>query len=860
MEGEALGWFQWMHDNGQLLSWTMFLQALESRFAPSLYEDPKGALFKLCQTTTVREYQSQFENLANRIVGLPPPFYLSCFISGLKPAIRREVQAFQPISLTQAVHLAKLQEEKLADRTPFSAMTSWPAPKTVKQLRGFLGLTGFYRKFVKNYSLLAAPLTALLKKDSFEWNQVANEAFEQLKAAMSAAPVLALPNFADRFILETDASGAGMGAVLIQANHPICYYSKQFCPRLLAASTYVRELCAITSAVKKWRTYLLGGTFTIHTDQRSLRELMTQVIQTPEQQFYLAKLLGYSYEIVYKPGAQNRVADALSRVHCLALSIPHLEFIDKLKEQLLKDDDFQQFVNKVLEKSDEHQHFQVLNGLLFFKGKLFLPNNSPFKQVLLEEFHASLMGGHNGIHRTFGRLQENVFWFGMRKDVETFVKSCVVCQQTKSSNHAPYGLLQPLPLPERVWEDISMDFIVGLPSFQTSTVVLVVVDRLSKAAHFGMLPTHFTAAKVAELFSVMVCKLHGMPRSIVSDRDPIFLSHFWQELFRLSGTKLRMSTAYHPQSDGQTEIVNKILQQYLRCFVHNKPKQWGSYLHWAEWSYNTATHTTTGLTPFQVVYGRTPPALPIYIPGSTQLQAVEATLMDRETVLQELKEKLLKAQTIMKAIADQKRIPHKFAVGDLVFVKLRPYRQVSVAGKRIHKLSKRYYGPFKLIKAIGEVAFQLELPPSSRIHPVFHVSQLKPCFGETDKVLDLPAEAVDNQPVIKPLVVMDWKKNEETKEWQVLIQWEGMFPEDSTWENYQDIITTYPTFHLEDKVSFEEQGDDMNPVNEPAQEETQGTTNNDIVMGPEVKGKRSAKLPPHLTDYVLPNWRKRNDK
>jgi hypothetical protein len=361
-----------------------------------------------------------------------------------------------------------------------------------------------------------------------------------------------------------------------------------------------------------------------------------------------------------------------------------------------------------------------------------------------------------------------------------------------------------------------MDFIVGLPSFQTSTVVLVVVDRLSKAAHFGMLPTHFTAAKVAELFSVMVCKLHGMPRSIVSDRDPIFLSHFWQELFRLSGTKLRMSTAYHPQSDGQTEIVNKILQQYLRCFVHNKPKQWGSYLHWAEWSYNTATHTATGLTPFQVVYGRTPPALPIYIPGSTQLQAVEATLMDRETVLQELKEKLLKAQTIMKAIADQKRIPHKFAIGDLVFVKLRPYRQVSVAGKRIQKLSKRYYGPFKLIKAIGEVAFQLELPPSSRIHPVFHVSQLKPCFGETDKVLDLPAEAVDNQPVIKPLVVMDWKKNEETKEWQVLIQWEGMFPEDSTWENYQDIITTYPTFHLEDKVNFEEPGDVMNPVNEPA--------------------------------------------
>jgi hypothetical protein len=394
-------------------------------------------------------------------------------------------------------------------------------------LRGFLGLTGFYRKFVKQYSTLAAPVTALLKKDSFDWTTDANQAFEQLKLAMSAAPVLALPNFAEKFILEIDASGTGMGAVLIQNSHPICYYSKPFCPRLLAASTYVRELCAITSAVKKWRTYLLGGTFIIHTDQRSLKELMTQVIQTPEQQFYLAKLLGYSYVIVYKPGAHNRVADALSRIQCLALSIPHAEFIDKLKEQLTVDEEFQQLLKKIKDQPNDYHNFQMLNDFIFFKGKLFIPQNSPLKLTLLEEFHASLLGGHSGIHRTFGRLHENVFWFGIRKDVEGFVKSFVIFQQMKSTNHAPYGLLQPLPIPNKVWEDISMDFIVGLPSFQNHTVIFVVVDKLSMAAHFGMLATHFTTAKVAELFALMVCKLHGMPRSIVSDRDPIFLSHFW---------------------------------------------------------------------------------------------------------------------------------------------------------------------------------------------------------------------------------------------------------------------------------------------------------------------------------------------
>ncbi|GAU36702.1 hypothetical protein TSUD_16140 [Trifolium subterraneum] len=620
------------------------------------------------------------------------------------------------------------------DPSKISAMISWPAPVNIKQLRGFLGLTGFYRKFVRNYASLAAPLTALLKHDAFLWTEDAQKAFEGLKKAMSEAPVLGLPNFEEKFVLETDASGLGMGAVLIQNNHPICYFSKQFCPRMVQASTYVRELCAITTAVKKWRTYLLGNTFTIFTDQRSLRELMTQVIQTPEQQFYLAKLLGYSYEIVYKPGPQNRIADALSRVQCLVITVPQLDFLATFKQQLAAETEFQQFLARVISNPAEYSDFEVMNGLLFVKGKLFIPANSPLKTTLLEEFHSSTIGGHSGIHRTFGRLQENVFWEGMRKDVTQFVKSCSVCQQTKPANHYPYGLLQPLPIPNRVWEDVSLDFIVGLPSFQSHTVILVVVDRFSKAAHFGSLPTHFTAVRVADLFAKMICRLHGMPRSMVSDRDPIFLSHFWQELFRLSGTKLRMSTAYHPQSDGQTEIVNKVLQQYLRCFVHDKPKHWGQFLHWAEWHYNTATHTSTGLSPFQVVYGRTPPALVDYIPGSSTIQAVDATLGDRETILQVLKTKLLKAQAVMKEQADMHRVHHQFKVGDLVFVKLRPYRQNSVLGRRVHKLSKRFYGPFKLIKAIGEVAFELELPPSSRIHPVFHVSQLKPCFDENAAV------------------------------------------------------------------------------------------------------------------------------
>jgi hypothetical protein len=390
---------------------------------------------------------------------------------------------------------------------------------------------------------------------------------------------------------------------------------------------------------------------------------MTQIVQTPEQHFYLAKLLGYSYEIVYKLGAQNRAAYALSRIYeitsqHLAITIPHWAFIRQLQQSFENDSQLKELITKVQQEPHEYEGFKVINGLLFFRNKLYIPADSPLKISLLEEFHSSPFGGHSGIHKTWGRIKENVYWHGMKEDVTNFINSCQICQQTKVPAQLPYGLLQPLPIPEGVWEDISLDFIVGLPSFQRNTVILVVVDRFSKAAHFAKLPSRFTASQVASVFAETVYKLHGMPKSIVSDRDPIFLSKFWQELFKSSGTKLRMSTAYHPQTDGQTEIVNKALQQYLRCFVHNEPKKWGDYLHWAEWHYNTSVHTSTGMTPFEVVYGKPPPSLPQYIAGTSQVEAVDTELQHRDQILQTLKKKLQKAQETMKRFADKRRIDH----------------------------------------------------------------------------------------------------------------------------------------------------------------------------------------------------------
>ena len=183
---------------------------------------------------------------------------------------------------------------------------------------------------------------------------------------------------------------------------------------------------------------------------------------------------------------------------------------------------------------------------------------------------------------------------------------CLECQLTKYEAKKASGFLCPLPVPHQPWVDLSLDFIVGLPAYQGNTVILVVVDRFSKGIHLGMLPISHTAHMVASLFVNIVVKLHGLPQSLVSDRDPLFISRFWQEHFLLSGTLLRMSSAYHPQSDGQTEVLNRVIEQYLLAFVHRRPGLWGKLLPWVEWSHNSSWSVSTGSTPYEITYGRKP--------------------------------------------------------------------------------------------------------------------------------------------------------------------------------------------------------------------------------------------------------------
>lgn len=262
-----------------------------------------------------------------------------------------------------------------------------------------------------------------------------------------------------------------------------------------------------------------------------------------------------------------------------------------------------------------------------------IPAKSPFIPSLLKQFHYSAIGGHEGVLKSFKRMYREVYWTGMHGDITEYIKACEICQRNKYSTLSPAGLLSPLPIPSKVWSDISLDFVEGLPASRGFEVILVVVDQLTKYAHFIPLKHPFTAKIVAEVFIKEIIRLHGFPETMVSDRDKIFLSNFWAALFASQGTALHKSSAYHPQSDGQTEVVNRCLETYLRCFAGRKPTTWVQWLPWAEFWYNSSHHSATNTTPFRALYGRDPPRLLRFGDVPTANAEVEVMIHDRDALL-----------------------------------------------------------------------------------------------------------------------------------------------------------------------------------------------------------------------------------
>jgi hypothetical protein len=420
------------------------------------------------------------------------------------------------------------------DKQKGQAVLEWPMPRSV---RVFLGLTGYYRRFIRDYDVIADPLTRLLRKEGFKWSPEAESAFRALQLALTRAPVLQLLAFDCAFIIECDASESSFDAVLHQGEGPVAFFSRQIAPRHAKLAAYERELIGLVQAVCHWRPYLWGREFTVRTDHFSLKYLLDQRLSMIPQHQWASKLLGFDFKVEYKSGATNIVVDALSRHdtaeagELMALSLPTFALFDELRAELAGDPELRSLRDEVMAGRRGEQR-RVVDGLITMRGKLYVPASSPSVPRILESAHGI---GHEGAEKTLHRLRVDFHIPGARKAVRDFVRACATCQRNKTEQFHLAGLLQPLELPSTVWADIAMDFVEGFPRVHGKSVILIVVDRFSKYAHFLPLGHPYTATSVARVFFDCVVSLHGIPSSIVSDRDPMFTSQFWQELFTLSG-------------------------------------------------------------------------------------------------------------------------------------------------------------------------------------------------------------------------------------------------------------------------------------------------------------------------------------
>ena len=712
--------------------------------------------------------------------------------------VKKSKCAFAATLIAYLGHVISAQGVAM-DPAKVQAVVDWPQPRSARAVRGFLGLAGYYRKFVHGFGTIAAPLTTLLKKEGFLWTEAAAQAFTALKSALTTAPVLALPDFALPFIVECDASTYGFGAVLLQGQHPVAFFSRPVAPRHQSLAAYERELIGLVLAIRHWRPYLWGRRFLVHTDHYSLKFLLDQRLATIPQHHWVGKLLGFDFSVEYKAGRNNTVADALSRrdtddIKLLAISASHFNFVDQLRVFNTEDPALIALRDEII-TGQRSAPWAVLDGLVTYKGRLYIPPGAPLLDELITAVHAD---GHEGVQRTLHRLRRDIQSPSLRAAVQDFVRNCTTCQRNKSEHLQPAGLLLALPVPTTVWTDISMDFIEALPKVGGKSVILMIVDRFSKYAHFVALAHPYSAETVAQAFFREIVRLHGIPQSIVSDRDPVFTSTFWKELMRLSGINLQMTTVFHPQSDGQAEAANKVITMYLRCLTGDRPRQWLRWLPWAEYIFNTAFQTALKTTPFTIVYGREPPSIRSYEPGETRVAAVVKSMAEREEMLADARARLEQSQDVYRRVYNKHHRELSFAVGDWVWLRLRHRAPASLQGATKGKLRPRFFGPYRVAAVINDVAYRLELPPRARLHDVFHVGLLKKFVGTPPQAP--PALPPIHHGATQPVPERASKARLARGVRQVLIHWQNEPAASATWEDLEDFQDRYPTFQLEDEL------------------------------------------------------------
>jgi hypothetical protein len=674
------------------------------------------------------------------------------------------------------------------------AVQKWPVPKNVHELRSFLGLAGYYRRFVKDFSMIASPLTLLLHKDTkYEWGAGQEQSYTELKQAVSTAPILIIPDPHLPYTVVTDASGYAIGAALCQDHgnglQPCAFLSRKMNDHERNYAVHEQELLAIVHALREWRHYLLGNRIIIITDHRSLQYLSTQDKLSARQTRWSEFLQQFDYEIKYRPGKENHVADSLSRrpdhmlapIHQTSIEI-NSELLDTIKAEYNNDPVTREIITR------GHPSYRVTNGLVCTSDdKVYVPFTDAIRVRIIKEHHDTPTNGHLGEHKTLERISRYYYWPSMRKSIQQYIQQCQSCQANKASHQLPIGLLQSLDIPGKRWETVSMDLITKLPeTTKGNDAIIVFVDKFSKMVHYAATTTTCTAVEVARIFFDTVVKVHGVPKHIISDRDPRFTSRFWKQLWNLLGTELKMSTSHHPQTDGQTERSNRTLEDILRHYVCKQQNDWDDHLTAAEVAVNSSVHASTGFTPFYLNYGDHP-FFPTHIPLDTISNNTVYELMQQlQQNIELARSNMENARDKQTYYANQHRRDLVFKEGEEVWLST---QHLNLPDGITRKLSSRYTGPFKILHVSSPVTYKLDIPAEwvkKRVHPVFHVSLLKRYVpgidieGGGSHIVDIEPSEEEPEYEVERII---GKRLGKDKQVEYLILWKGYPESEATWES-----------------------------------------------------------------------------
>ena len=360
--------------------------------------------------------------------------------------------------------------------------------------------------------------------------------------------------------------------------------------------------------------------------------------------------------------------------------------------------------------------------MAYMEGRIYVPNNKDIKEEILKEYHDPADIGHPGQHRMQELIKRTYWWPGLKEDVKKYVQGCVKCQQNKVQHQKKAGKLHPLEIPEGPWQDISIDMIGPLPRSNEMDAILVIVDCFTKMIRLKATTTSLSSERVAKIYKDKIWKIHGIPKMVLSDRGPQFASKFMEDLTRVLGTKRKLSTAYHPQTDGQTERINQEIGTFLRHYVNYQQDDWTEWLAAAEFAYHDKKHAATGKTPFELNFGRHPWKGDLMV--QTELPRVEEFAKKLQESWKHAAQAMKEAQKNMKRQFDKKRRNSQgLKVGNHVWLENKNIQ----SNRPSKKLDNKRYGPFRILKDIGSGAFQLELPEGWMIHNVFNEDLLTRC-------------------------------------------------------------------------------------------------------------------------------------